>query len=166
MITKKRYIGCKESEGLVANIVRHLQKDNRKIAAIVGIVRGGLTPAVMLSHYYDVPLYTIDYSLRDRNNAQEFGPDDGEMLSQAYLDAEKVGGQVLIVDDINDSGATLSAIADFVDGEYFSKVFLYATMLEKCTSKFDCDYYGELLMDAACDDWIVFPWEDWWTNKD
>lgn len=164
MIVKKRYIDCKESEGLVANIIRHLQKENIQIKAVVGIVRGGLTPAVMLSHYFDVPLYTIDYSLRDRNDAQEFGPDDSNMLSQAHLQTEK-GGHVLVVDDINDSGDTLTAIKDFVDGEYFSKTFLYATLLEKCTSRFDCDYYGELLIDAACDDWIVFPWEDWWTNK-
>jgi hypothetical protein len=22
-----------------------------------------------------------------------------------------------------------------------------------------------LLMDEQCNDWIVFPWEDWWLNK-
>ena len=101
MIVKKRYIDCKESEGLVANIIRHLQKDNRKITAVIGIVRGGLTPAVMLSHYYDCPLHVLDYSLRDRNDAQEFTPNDGQVLSKAMLNTER-GGHVLIVDDIND----------------------------------------------------------------
>jgi hypoxanthine phosphoribosyltransferase len=165
MIVKKRYIDCKESEGLVANIIRHLQKDNRKITAVIGIVRGGLTPAVMLSHYYDCPLHVLDYSLRDRNDAQEFTPNDGQVLSKAMMNTEK-GGHVLIVDDINDSGDTLTAIKNFITDERLSlDNWLYATLLEKCTSRFDCDYYGELLMDERCDDWIVFPWEDWWTNK-
>ena len=166
MIVKKRYIDCKESEGLVANIIRHLQKDNRKITAVIGIVRGGLTPAVMLSHYYDCPLHVLDYSLRDRNDAQEFTPNDGQVLSKAMMNTER-GGHVLIVDDINDSGDTLTAIKNFITDERLSlDNWLYATLLEKCTSRFDCDYYGELLMDERCDDWIVFPWEDWWTNKD
>jgi hypoxanthine phosphoribosyltransferase len=165
MIVKKRYIDCKESEGLVANIIRHLQKDNRKITAVIGIVRGGLTPAVMLSHYYDCPLHVLDYSLRDRNDAQEFTPNDGQVLSKAMMNTER-GGHVLIVDDINDSGDTLTAIKNFITDERLSlDNWLYATLLEKCTSRFDCDYYGELLMDERCDDWIVFPWEDWWTNK-
>jgi hypoxanthine phosphoribosyltransferase len=165
MIVKKRYIDCKESEGLIANIIRHLQKDNRKITAVVGIVRGGLTPAVMLSHYYDCPLYILDYSLRDRNDAQEFTPNDGQVLSKAMITTEK-GGHVLVVDDINDSGDTLTAIKNFITDERMAlDNWLYATMLEKCTSRFDCDYYGELLMDEKCNDWIVFPWEDWWTNK-
>jgi hypoxanthine phosphoribosyltransferase len=165
MIVKKRYIDCKESEGLIANIIRHLQKDNRKITAVVGIVRGGLTPAVMLSHYYDCPLYILDYSLRDRNDAQEFTANDGQVLSKAMLTTEK-GGHVLVVDDINDSGDTLTAIKNFITDERMAlDNWLYATMLEKCTSRFDCDYYGELLMDEKCNDWIVFPWEDWWTNK-
>ena len=165
MSVKKRYIDCKESEGLVANIIRHLQKDNRKITAVIGIVRGGLTPAVMLSHYYDCPLHVLDYSLRDRNDAQEFTPNDGQVLSKAMMNTER-GGHVLIVDDINDSGDTLTAIKNFITDERLSlDNWLYATLLEKCTSRFDCDYYGELLMDERCDDWIVFPWEDWWTNK-
>jgi len=165
MLVKKRYIDCKESEGLVANIIRHLQKDNKKITAVVGIVRGGLTPAVMLSHYYDCPLHVLDYSLRDRNDAQEFTPNDGQVLSKAMLTTEK-GGYVLVVDDINDSGDTLTAIKNFIIDEQMPlDNWLYATMLEKCTSRFDCDYYGELIIDEKCNDWIVFPWEDWWTNK-
>ena len=167
MIVKKRYIDCKESEGLVANVIRHIQKDGRKIRAVIGIVRGGLTPAVMLSHYYDCPLYVLDYSLRDRNDAQEFDEHSAKIIQSAYAQLRETNEFVLVIDDINDSGATLKAIGNFIDDEIFigSKGVLYATLLEKCTSSFDCDYYGEMLIDARCDDWIVFPWEDWWTNK-
>ena len=165
MIIKKRFISDKESEGLVGNIIRHIQKDGRKITAVIGIVRGGLTPAVMASHYYDVPLYILDYSLRDRNDAQEFSSHAIEVINKAH--AHSKDGHILIIDDINDSGDTLDAIYNFIDQELFApKGFLYAAMLEKCTSRFDCDYYGEIISDDRTDEWIVFPWEDWWTNKD
>jgi hypoxanthine phosphoribosyltransferase len=161
MVIKKRYIGCKEVEGLTGNIIRHLQKDNIKISAVIGIVRGGLTPAVMVSHYYDVPLHILDYSLRDRNDAQEFTEADKFMIQKASV------GTVLVIDDINDSGDTLQAVGDMIkDIVIDDKNFIYATLLEKCTSRFDCDYYGEMITDDRTDEWIVFPWEDWWTNKD
>lgn len=165
MIVKKRYINDTEAEGLLGNIVRHIQKDGQKVNAVIGIVRGGLTPAVMASHYYDCPLYILDYSLRDRNDAQEFTNHAVEVIRKAYAHAGN-NGKVLILDDINDSGDTLKAIYDFITDELFdSHGFLYATLLEKCTSRFDCDYYGEIIMDDRCDEWIVFPWEEWWQNK-
>jgi uncharacterized protein len=166
VVIKKRFISDKESEGLVGNIIRHIQKDNKKITAVIGIVRGGLTPAVMVSHYYDVPLYILDYSLRDRNDAQEFTNHAVDVINKAVTHITDTGN-VLIIDDINDSGDTLDAIYNFIYEELFlPKGFLYATLLEKCTSKFDCDYYGEIISDDRTDEWIVFPWEDWWTNKD
>lgn len=162
MISKKRYIDFSEAKGLVGNIARHIQKNNYKIVGVVGIVRGGLPPATMLSHYFGVPLYIIDYSLRDRNNAQHFNNHAVEVIRDAYGTVGQ-DGYILVVDDINDSGDTFKAIWNFIDEELFApKGFIYAALLEKCTSKFDCDFYGEILMDEQCNDWIVFPWEEWW----
>jgi hypothetical protein len=121
----------------------------------------------MLSHYFDVPLYILDYSLRDRNDAQEFTDHDKKVVAKAFSNVSDDKHQhILVIDDINDSGDTLKAIRDFIYDETHGWAgVLYATLLEKCTSRFDCDYYGEMLMDERCDDWIVFPWEEWWQNK-
>lgn len=162
MNTKKRYIDFNEVKGQVGNIARHIQKNNYKVTAVIGIVRGGLAPATMLSHYFGVPLYTLNYSLRDRNNAQTFGNDAVEAIREAYASVGQ-DGYVLVVDDINDSGKTFNDVWNFIDEELFApKGFIYAALLEKCTSKFDCDFYGGILMDDQCNDWIVFPWEEWW----
>jgi len=162
MNSKKRYIDFNEAKGLVGNIARHIQKNNTRITAVIGIVRGGLPPATMLSHYFGVPLYVIDYSLRDRNNAQTFNYHAVETITNAHGTIGQ-DGHVLVIDDINDSGDTFKAIWNFIDEELFApKGFIYAALLEKCTSKFDCDFYGEILMDDQCNDWIVFPWEEWW----
>ena len=163
MIVKKRFLGHAETQGLVNNIIRHLQKRQIQPAVIVGITRGGLTPAVMMSHYYKCPLLTLDYSLRDREDA-----DLNDAATQQVLDKLAHMGlkHVLVVDDINDSGDTLEGIQNLFRDAFFSDSnIVYATLLEKATSKFDCDFYGELLMDEQCNDWIVFPWEDWWLNK-
>jgi hypoxanthine phosphoribosyltransferase len=100
MIVKKRFLGHAETQGLVNNIIRHLQKRQIQPAVIVGITRGGLTPAVMMSHYYKCPLLTLDYSLRDREDA-----DLNDAATQQVLDKLAHMGlkHVLVVDDINDS---------------------------------------------------------------
>ena len=164
MLVKKRFLSHDEVQGQVNNIIRHLQKTNIKPAAIVGITRGGLPPAVMMSHYFNCPLLVLDYSLRDRDSA---------VLNDAATKhvIERMGtlietGQIIVVDDINDSGETLKGLKALFHDEFFSdNNIIYATLLEKSTSRFDCDFYGEMLMDSQCDDWIVFPWEDWWLNK-
>lgn len=164
MIVKKRFLSHDEVQGMVNNIIRHLQKQQIHPAAIVGITRGGLTPAVMMSHYFNCPLFTLDYSLRDRDDAVLNDAATQEVVDKIspLIDRRKV----VIIDDINDSGDTLCGIKGLFHDEFFSDAnIVYATLLEKSTSKFDCDFYGELLMDEQCNDWIVFPWEDWWLNK-
>ena len=56
---------------------------------IVGITRGGLIPAVMLSHSFDLPMETLGVSFRDNRATHhtKFKPIDG--------------ARYLIVDDIN-----------------------------------------------------------------
>ena len=164
MIVKKRFLSHEEVQGMVNNIIRHLQKHQIHPVAIVGITRGGLTPAVMMSHYFNCPLLTLDYSLRDREGAELNDAATQQVLDriEPLIDRRNV----VIVDDINDSGDTLTGVKSLFHDQFFSDDnIVYATLLEKTTSKFDCDFYGELLMDEACNDWIVFPWEDWWLNK-
>ena len=161
MVVDKRYIDFNETKGLVGSIIHGMQKIDWRPDTVIGITRGGLLPAVMVSQYYDCKMLTLDYSLRDRDDAQSFDATETEAVTTAELT-----GNVLIIDDINDSGETLAAIKSFIDDTLmFPKNFRYAALLEKGTSKFDCDFWGELLMDEAGNDWIVFPYEEWWTNR-
>ena len=162
-----RHISHGEIEGYVGNIIRHIQKDNIRVKAVVGIVRGGLIPAVMLSHYFKVPMYTIDYSLRDRN-ASILQDEAKDTLAKAFSNIYNSDGEkdmVLVIDDINDSGATLKGIYNFLYDELMvNESFIFAALLEKCTSAFDCNYYGEMITDED-NDWYVFPYEQWWMNS-
>ena len=52
-------------EGAVTDIARQLQKDNWKPDYIVGITRGGLIPATLLSQYLGIKMLALHVSLRD-----------------------------------------------------------------------------------------------------
>jgi hypoxanthine phosphoribosyltransferase len=138
---------------------------------IVGLNRGGLPLSVMLSHLLDCNHYALDVRLRD-NATQE---SNCWMAEDAfgYLDGKckpKMRKQILIVDDINDTGATFEWIKkDWQAGclpnsegwdEVWDENVRFATMCEKTHTKFDgVNYVWEEIDTSEKDTWIVFPWE-------
>ena len=69
---------------------------------LIGIGRGGLVPATFLSHACGLPMLSVDYS----SKVEEFA--DGAL---ARLAARTRGGdKLLFVDDINDTGGTISRL--------------------------------------------------------
>ena len=109
---------------------------------IVGITRGGLIPAVMLSHSFDLPMETLGVSFRDNRATHhtKFKPIDD--------------ARFLIVDDINDSGTTFKVVSDIFRNRRL--IFATSALINKEKSGFDVDFYGEMFYH---DDWINFPWE-------
>ena len=109
---------------------------------IVGIARGGLVPAVMLSHRLNLPMETLGVSFRDNKATHhtKFKP---------IKDA-----RYLIVDDINDSGTTFKVVTDIFKNRRLQH--RTAALINKEKSDFDVDFYGEMFYH---DDWINFPWE-------
>ena len=65
---------------------------------------------------------------------------------------------ILIVDDINDSGATLWEVANQCYGREICKP-RFATLLSKDSSEFDNLIAGEHINKNKDNEWIVFPWE-------
>jgi hypothetical protein len=80
---------------------------------------------------------------------------------------------ILIVDDINDSGRTLQWIKDdwrssaFPNDSVWDTVWGYnvrvAVMINNTASEFkDVDYVGKEINKEETPEWCVFPWENWW----
>ena len=128
---KKLVINQCEAQGLVAKIARNVLVGEWKPDYIVGIVRGGLIPAVMLSQYLNTPMHTLNVSLRDGEGGESnlwmaedaLGPNSRERFIENPVDVAGIleaasdllenGGtykNILIVDDINDQGTTLNWI--------------------------------------------------------
>jgi hypoxanthine phosphoribosyltransferase len=83
-------------------------------------------------------------------------------VKQVARITEKHSSNILLVDDINDTGTTLLGITNAMDKpDYFADIKT-ATLINKTTSSFeDVDYYAvEITPDT--DKWVVFPFEEWW----
>ena len=158
-------------KGLVATICREIAADNWRPDYIVGLTRGGLLPAVMISHYLNIPMQSLDVSLRD----------GGECTSNLGMAEDAFGcagpaKNILIVDDINDQGSTLNWIMEdwpsgcFPDGTRWEQVWgnnvRFAVVVDNLASqcKVGMNYWGMEVNKAEHDVWIEFPYEEWWTK--
>lgn len=103
---------------------------------------------MQLSHVYNAPLFTLNVSLRDGK------------VSKSKFDWKHLKGfsDILIVDDINDSGDTLNYVMEMF---HANKIFCprTAVLLSKETSSFQTTFAGEVINKHRKDEWIVFPWE-------
>lgn len=149
---------------LVHELIRQMIKADWKPDYIVGITRGGLTPAVQLSQYLDVPLETLKVRLQNGEDCES----NLWMAEDAFQ-----GKNILIVDDINDSGATLKWIKeDWQSGclpndekwkDVWNNNVKFAVLISNEASEFkDVDFAGEYINKRENPSWIVFPWEQWW----
>ena len=142
---KKEWYNWQQVQNMVQDILR--QTRDKQFDAVVGLTRGGLTPAVLISQYLDIPMHTLKISLRDHQ----------EQESLAVLD--KLSNQkVLVIDDINDTGATINYIKE----NWTLNNLTYAVLINNEASDADVDYSSVDINKREDDVWIVFPWEDWW----
>jgi len=161
-MSNKRYISNGQMQTGVLDIVTQMYHDEWRPDYIVGVTRGGLIPAVMMSHYTGIRMETIDVRLRDTFNSPE----------HALWMAEDAGAgkRILILDDINDTGETFKWIvkdweesnppADWLD--IWGNTVRFAAIIDNVPSKFDVDYTSIEINKAEDPAWIVFPFEEWW----
>ena len=179
---QKRKIDWQEFQGLVGKICRDISLSNWRPDYIVGITRGGLLPAVMISQYFNVPCETLKVSLRDHGG--EHATESNLWMAEdafghhIYDPMCSGSGQkkILIVDDINDTGATINWILnDWPSGcfpsderwpEIWNQTVRFATVFDNLASEaaVKMDYVGEEINKAENPVWIDFPFEEWWTK--
>lgn len=119
---------------------------------LVGVGRGGLAPAVFLSHRMGLPLVSIDHSTR----IAQFGEELVAVLARRTRDGERL----LFVEDINDSGKTIGEIRAALAAQgAVADHIRFAVLLDNSRSAQRVNY-GFRRIDRAVDkDWFVFPWE-------
>jgi len=162
---KKVYLSWQDVEGHTQELLRRIQHDGWHPDYVVGLTRGGLVPANLISQYLSVPMHCLKVSLRD-------GGDNGSESNLWMAEDAYHGKNILIVDDINDTGATLDWIAeDWSAGrdqdqwrDIWGNSVRVAVLIDNDTSHttMPISYYSMDINKEADPCWIVFPWEDWW----
>lgn len=186
----KYFVSWDEYRGLVAEVARQISVDNWRPDYIVGITRGGLTAATMLSHYFDVPMETLKVSLRGTDPDCEsnlwmasdaFGYVDEAtrvtMRENAVQQDNVFKKNILIVDNINDSGKTLNWIrqdwqssclpTDPTWSDVWGNNVRVAVLVDNTASDTETDiqYCGMEINKVDQNQWIVFPEELWWQQS-
>lgn len=152
------------------DISRQLYRDNWRADYIVGINRGGLVPAALLSNYLNVPMETLKVSLRDDNiDCESNGWMAEDALGYCGIESKK---NILIVLDINNTGATFEWIKNdwpkscLPDDPAWNDIWgdnvRFASLANNLASSQLVDYSVWEVNKAENDCWLVFPWEEFW----
>lgn len=129
-----------EIRNYVLEIIQQMNQEYWTPDVVLGFTRGGLVPAVFISQWYNIPMIAI-------NKDKDF--DD-------RLDYDNV----LIIDDINDTGTTLTNFDEKVRPRL--RNVKYAAIVNNEASSFNVDFCGYSYNKLDEPNWIVFPWETWW----
>lgn len=153
-------------ERAVRDIAMEMYKDNWRPDYIVGITRGGLVPAVMLSHMTGIPMHTLCVQLA--TDGLEENTESNCWMSEDAFGHNKEPNNILIIDDINRGGDAMEWIMKdwqsscLPSSERWDEVWhnnvRFAALLSNPNSIVDTDYYSAEFSDEE-ESWIEFPWE-------
>lgn len=176
----KLILDDRKYKGLISKICRDIAQGVWRPDIIVGIGRGGLLPAVMISQYFGIKMNSLDISLSDGGDCVTNCGLAEDAFGHLYYDAmcsEDGKKNILVVDDINDSGATINWLMnnwrevchpddERWENEIWNKNVKFAVVVDNWSSQcyVTMDFVGMEVNKAEQDVWIEFPYEEWWTK--
>jgi len=131
----------------LSSIVYAIEKANIYYDVVAGVVRGGLVPAVQLSHILDSNFVALNWSsnvsrVRDKQNP----------IIKAAIERNQ---KILIVDDICDTGVSLDDITKAYQGVH-TATLVYNNINAR---GFTPTYYGWEINRNETPEWLDFWWE-------
>ena len=149
MNQERKYYRKEDFINSLNKIIKQIKNSNWSPNVIFSINRGGCIPGIYLSHHLNLKHKVIDIQLRDSTR-----PPDLKIIKEKIKEFDNV----LLVDDINDSGKTLKIIYDLNNP---SKIIYNATLIYNQESKVKTHFYGKMIKRSEDKNWYVFPWEEW-----
>ena len=123
-------------------------KSGKQYDLVIGSARGGLIPAVFMSHALNRPMGIVHCSSYSDTSK-------GELETHGWVSPVQSPESILIVDDLADTGHTLEFVKKFCETT-FDKPADLATVYYKTGSVVIPDYYATVI---SSDVWVVFPYE-------
>jgi hypoxanthine phosphoribosyltransferase len=143
---------------MVQQLIVEIEASNWEPEIIVGVSRGGLLPAILLSNHFECPMQPLVWSAKN--------PSGNEC--NCWLPADAIAGKhTLIVEDIIDTGETIkqiiedwnSSVHKHIDWDSVVKV---ACLHKRNATEFMPAYVAHVLDN---DDHQVYPWENTNANQ-
>ena len=138
-----------------------VEKSKTKPEVIIGIGGGGLLPARLFRTKLKLDMYVVFISFYEDNGDKHANPKIKQWLDSEAIKAVK-GKHILIVDEINDSGATIDFCIEKVLSTCDPSDISVAVLQDKDREKTkrirsDVNYYvGQYISDK----WVLYPWTE------
>ncbi len=147
----KRYLSWEEIQRLVDHLIKVYLTE--QYDAMLVITRGGMVPGCLISEKIDLRNILVAamvyYTDVDRTL-------DKPIFLQFPSDTLLSGKRILVVDDVWDSGRTITAVKERLNvvNCYYRVAVLHYKPGRSKYSDDQPDFFGE-----TTDDWLVYPWD-------
>lgn len=150
---KKLYESWSDIEKHTLEIARQISSSRWRPDYVVGITRGGLVPASLLSQWFDCTMYTLDAEHKESNLWMCEDVDNGM--------------NILLVNSINLTGDTINWIIDdwqLDDSTQWNQSVRFACIYDNLSSKsrVKLNYCASEISSSEIE--VVFPWQEWWSR--
>ena len=135
-------------ENMVSRIAEEVMRRGFRPDLILGVSRGGIIPALLLSDRLEAPVDIIGVRFYKGVGDVEERPHIIQDTSQKLE-----GKRILIIDDVSDTGHTLKLVKGYVE-ERGAEEVMVCTLHYKPWAVYRPDYYVE-----ETEAWIIYPWE-------
>ncbi len=140
---------------LSTSLAKKVRERGYKVDVIVAVARGGLVPARIVADVLgvmDVLSIKIEHWVETASHTPQ-----AKVKYSYTLSLE--GKNVLVIDDITDTGDSMDLAKDFVMRNFSPSVVKTATMQHIVTaSKSTPDFYAEEVKEWT---WFMYPWNYW-----
>lgn len=156
----KHFVSWDEYYQLVEGLAQKIHADlhgNISFDQVLCLARGGAPLGDALSRIFNLPLAILFTSSYKMSTKQEGIFIDNQIAKQN----NRLGENILLVDDLVDSGETFHAVAKFMQNTHKNEQgqpihITTAVLWKKDTSIFTPNYY---MKETTKNDWIVQPFE-------
>lgn len=152
---KDLYVGWDDYHRLIEQLALAVHESGWRFDSLLCLARGGLRVGDVVSRIYDMPLAILAASsYRAAAGTRQGELDIGEFIT---MTGGSLRGRLLLVDDLVDSGVTLTRVIEHLCSRYptISEVRTGVIWYKAC-STFRPDYYVEHL---PTNPWIHQPFE-------
>lgn len=158
-----RHIKPFEFNSMIGRLTRAIVQSGENYSCVVGLSRGGLVPAVHLSHSLGLPMYTLEKSVSHPECLTIWTGSSRwhNMYAARGVYQSRTPDKMLFVDEICDSGDTIESI----QRQYPAAEIDFAVLINNVDLKQHPRYTAYSISRKTDHRWFVFPWENPHTHE-